>query len=123
MNPCVRWIARNSAMIGDPPLIFARGPARSAGHAMGKDDKGARAACQGPTAAAGSKSAFDKRTFPAIGCRRHQRPTDTSPDFVPIPDRWRLGLPEWNRYERSIESPYVPGRWWDPYNQNVLKGD
>jgi hypothetical protein len=51
------------------------------------------------------------------------RPIDTSPDFVPIPDRWRLGLPSWNRYERPIEAPYVPGRWWDPYNQNVLKGD
>jgi hypothetical protein len=50
-------------------------------------------------------------------------PTETSPDFVPILDRWRLGLPNWNRYERPIEAPYVPGRWWDPYNQNVLKGD
>ena len=57
---------------------------------------------------------------PSIG---HSKPTDTSPDFVPIPDRWRLGMPEWNRYQRSIESPYVPGHWWDPYNQNVLKGD
>jgi hypothetical protein len=53
----------------------------------------------------------------------HPSPIETSPDFVPIPDRWRLGLPDWNRYERPIEAPYVPGRWWDPYNQNVLKGD
>ena len=53
----------------------------------------------------------------------HPSPIETSPDFVPIPDRWRLGLPNWNRYERPIEAPYVPGRWWDPYNQNVLKGD
>ena len=53
----------------------------------------------------------------------HPRPIDTSPDFVPIPDRWRLGLPNWNRYERPLEAPYVRGRWWDPYNQNVLKGD
>jgi hypothetical protein len=51
------------------------------------------------------------------------RPVDTSPDFVPIQDRWRLGLPNWNRYERPLEAPYVSGRWWDPYNQNVLKGD
>jgi hypothetical protein len=58
---------------------------------------------------------------PSLG---HPRPTDTSPDFVPIPDRWRLGLPEWNRYERPIpDTPFKPGRWWDPYNQNVLKGD
>lgn len=50
-------------------------------------------------------------------------PVQTSPDFVPIPDRWRLGFPDWNRYERRLDTPYVRGRWWDPYNQNVLKGD
>ena len=54
----------------------------------------------------------------------HPRATETSPDFIPVPDRWRLGLPAWNRYERPIpDVPYKPGRWWDPYNQNVLKGD
>jgi len=43
---------------------------------------------------------------------------------VPIPDRWRLGLPDWNRYERPLaDTPFKPGRWWDPYNQNILKGD
>src|SRR6266850_1324255 len=58
---------------------------------------------------------------PSIG---HPRPTETSPDFVPIPDRWRLGLPDWNRYERPLaDTPFKPGRWWDPYNQNILKGD
>ena len=54
---------------------------------------------------------------------RRAVPTQTSPDFVPIPDRWRLGLPDWNRYERPLEAPFVRGRWWDPYNQNILKGD
>ena len=29
-------------------------------------------------------------------------------NFIPIRDRWRIGY---------------TGRWWDPYNQNVLKGD
>jgi hypothetical protein len=51
------------------------------------------------------------------------RPIDTSPDFVPIMDRWRIGLPNWNRYERPLEAPYVRGKWWDPYNQSVIKGD
>ena len=51
-------------------------------------------------------------------------PTQTSPDFVPILDRWRLGMPDWNRYERPIkDAPFERGRWWDPYNQSVLKGD
>ena len=51
------------------------------------------------------------------------RGTPPSADFVPIPDRWRLGLPDWRRYERNIEAPYVQGHWWDPYNQSVIKGD
>jgi hypothetical protein len=51
-------------------------------------------------------------------------PIQSSPDFVPIPDRWRLGLPDWNRYDRPVkDSPYEPGHWWDPYHQNILKGD
>ena len=33
-------------------------------------------------------------------------------DFIPIPDRWRL-----------IEAVGVNEKWWDPYNQNTLKGD
>jgi hypothetical protein len=73
-----------------------------------------------PAAPAPAESEPPGFVGPSLG---HPRPTDTSPDFVPIPDRWRLGLPHWNRYERPIEAPYVPGRWWDPYNQNVLKGD
>ncbi len=35
------------------------------------------------------------------------------PDFVPMPDRWRI-----------LESLNVLNeRWWDPYNQNTLKAD
>src|SRR5262249_37722021 len=45
------------------------------------------------------------------------------PDFISIPDRWRLGFPEWRRYDQDFEAPYVRGHWWDPYNLNVLKGD
>jgi hypothetical protein len=43
--------------------------------------------------------------------------------FVPVPDRWNLGLPEWERYGARGDQPYVSGHWWDPYNQNRLKGD
>jgi len=47
--------------------------------------------------------------------------------FVPMADRWRLGFPEWDRYGKGHplvdDYPYVEGRWWDPFNQNVLKGD
>ena len=47
--------------------------------------------------------------------------------FVPIEDRWRLGMPAWDRYGKEHppvdDYPGVLGRWWDPYNLNVLKGD
>ena len=48
-------------------------------------------------------------------------------DYVPIEDRWRIGFPEWDRYGRGHpledQYPYILGRWFDPYAQNVLKGD
>ena len=43
--------------------------------------------------------------------------------FVPVPDRWNLPMPDWDRYGIRGDYPYVAGRWWDPYNQNVVKGD
>lgn len=55
------------------------------------------------------------------------REQQTSSHFVPVEDRWRIGYPEWDRYGRghpkTDDYPYVKGHWWDPYNQNVLKGD
>ena len=48
-------------------------------------------------------------------------------DFVPIEDRWRLGTPGWDRYGQGhppgIDYPYQTGHWYNPYQQNVLKGD
>ena len=44
-----------------------------------------------------------------------------------VRDRWRIGFPEYNRYgdkgERGRDIPFKRGRWYDPYNQSVLKGD
>ena len=56
-------------------------------------------------------------------------PTEQQEDshFVPMPDRWRTGYPRVDRY--GLGYPYTvdyigtEGHWWDPYNQNVLKGD
>ena len=49
------------------------------------------------------------------------------PHFVPVEDRWRIGFPAWDRYDKGHppvnDYPYVEGHWWDPFNQNVLKGD
>lgn len=44
--------------------------------------------------------------------------------FMAMPDRWNVAMPEWNRYGRSGEYPYVrASHWWDPFNRNRLKGD
>jgi hypothetical protein len=52
----------------------------------------------------------------------------TAVDAIPMPDRWRIGFPAWDRAKqggqtRGVDMPYSLGRWWDPYNQNQLKGD
>ncbi len=44
--------------------------------------------------------------------------------FLETPDRWSLVLPDWNRYGRGGEYPYVrASHWWDPFNRNRIKGD
>jgi hypothetical protein len=51
----------------------------------------------------------------------------TSGDRREARDRWRIGFPEYDRYgdrgARGRDIPFTKGRWWDPYNQSVLKGD
>jgi hypothetical protein len=72
-----------------------------------------RAAREQPTGHAGPETvASEPQTDPA---RRETR------------DRWRIGFPEYDRYgdraARGRDIPFTRGRWWDPYNQSVLKGD
>ena len=44
--------------------------------------------------------------------------------FLATPDRWNIAMPEWDRYGRDGEFPYVrKSHWWDPFNRNRLKGD
>lgn len=55
------------------------------------------------------------------------RELQTTSQFVPVEDRWRLGVPDYDRYGKGhpAQDEYlgVEGSLWDPYNQNVLKGD
>ncbi|HEY8227983.1 MAG TPA: carboxypeptidase-like regulatory domain-containing protein [Pyrinomonadaceae bacterium] len=50
-----------------------------------------------------------------------------TPDRRQKPDRWRIIFPEYDRYgdrgARGRDIPFKKGRWWNPYNQSVLKGD
>src|SRR5262245_53741157 len=56
-----------------------------------------------------------------------QREVQADSHFIPVEDRWRTPFPEWDRADRGHPAmedyPYVQGRWWDSYNQHVLKGD
>jgi hypothetical protein len=46
------------------------------------------------------------------------------PTAEPVPTRWRIGFPSWQRYaDKTLDAPYAPSRWRDPFNLNVLKGD
>ena len=51
----------------------------------------------------------------------------TNSHFVPMEDRWRASFSEWDRYDKGFPTGddylFKKGHWWDPYNQNVLKGD
>jgi hypothetical protein len=56
-----------------------------------------------------------------------QSAPQTKPDRREVRDRWRIGFPEYDRYgdrgARGRDVPFKRGRWYDPYNQSVLKGD
>lgn len=62
-----------------------------------------------------------ERTLTPEGAAPALAPTDKV--FVPVPDRWNLSMPDWDRYGARGDYPYVSGHWWDPYNRNKWKGD
>lgn len=49
-------------------------------------------------------------------------PTDTQV-YSRDPDRWNVEMPDWDRYGRRGEFPYVQSHWYDPFNRNRIKGD
>jgi hypothetical protein len=74
-------------------------------------------------------NANDRQDKPAGYAGRESVPTasQTKPDRREVRDRWRIGFPEYDRYgdrgARGRDVPFKRGRWYDPYNQSVLKGD
>ncbi|HJU54304.1 MAG TPA: hypothetical protein VJ715_07030, partial [Pyrinomonadaceae bacterium] len=71
----------------------------------------------------------DKREEPTgyAGGESVDSAPQTEPDRREVRDRWRVGFPEYDRYgdrgARGRDIPFKKGRWYDPYNQSVLKGD
>ncbi|MCY7375309.1 MAG: carboxypeptidase-like regulatory domain-containing protein [Pyrinomonadaceae bacterium] len=53
--------------------------------------------------------------------------TQIDNDRREVRDRWRIGFPEYDRYGdrggRGRDIPFKRNRWFDPYNQSVIKGD
>ncbi len=52
---------------------------------------------------------------------------NTKPGAREFRDRWRIEFPEYDRYgdegARGRDIPFRRGRWYNPYEKNVLKGD
>ncbi len=42
--------------------------------------------------------------------------------FQAMPDRWDIQMPNYHRYA-TMEVPYILSHWYDPFNNNRLKGD
>jgi hypothetical protein len=82
-----------------------------------------------PKAEKPSPNAKDKEDRPTgyAGNKTVQSAPQTKPDRREVRDRWRIGFPEYDRYgdrgARGRDVPFKRGRWYDPYNQSVLKGD
>ncbi|MGE0711148.1 MAG: fibronectin type III domain-containing protein [Planctomycetota bacterium] len=105
-----RVVALNAKGEAASEPVRARTPTRGP-RAIG--NTGASRVHQGPTAVPDTEAA------------RPQRLRDR---FSPLPDRWRISFPEWNRYPEKLvdpeEAPYQgEGSALNPYTQNVLKGD
>jgi len=68
----------------------------------------------------------DKPTGHAGDTSVQSEPQQTA-DRRAVRDRWRIGFPEYDRYgdlgARGRDIPFKRARWYDPYNQSVLKGD
>ncbi len=73
----------------------------------------------------GSKSNEKPSGYP--GKKTTASRPQTATDRRETQDRWRVDFPEYDRYgnkgARGRDIPFKRGRWYDPYNQSVLKGD
>jgi hypothetical protein len=49
------------------------------------------------------------------------------PDRAEVRDRWRVNFPEYDRYgdkgARGRDIPFKRGKWYDPLQSELLKGD
>src|SRR5262249_26113674 len=69
----------------------------------------------------------ERKPLGAAGKESVPSAKQTQPDRREVRDRWRIGFPEYDRYgdkgARGRDIPFKKGHWYDPYNQNKIKGD
>ncbi len=106
-----------------PQVIDASGPAKPQVIDASQPDKPVKTAQNDAVPA--TQDSTDGRGIPGR-LRNYEKPVlQTNPgavtapppeafptDYIPVPDRWRI-----------VDALGVGGQWWDPYNQNVIKGD
>jgi hypothetical protein len=89
--------------------------------AMADDTTPPKAAQPAPheaaTPAAPASPAIAEPALKPFGYTPGARQLQQSGDFVPVPDRWRIGFP--SDYRQNVKSPNAL----NPYEQNFLKGD
>ena len=78
-------------------------------------------------APASSATPYPGMPNPASQEARAATPTEQLPpdsaNFLPNPDRWDISMPEWRRYDKQPDEPYVKSHWYDPFNRNRIKAD
>jgi hypothetical protein len=71
--------------------------------------------------------AANEKPSGASGRHTVESAPQTDPRIREMRDRWRVTFPEYDRYgdagARGRDVPFRRGRWYDPYDQNQLKGD
>lgn len=140
------WLNATVALAGPPPKSTPA-PGNS------PSENAAKSGTAAPATAPASRPAADATLAPeqqrylewrgptdplgAAGTSDFPRPTIVSRplEALPLPDRWRLGWPSWDRYNRQTpadpilmnssggDSPYTRGDPLNPYDRNILKGD
>ncbi|MBC7901711.1 MAG: carboxypeptidase regulatory-like domain-containing protein, partial [Saprospiraceae bacterium] len=64
---------------------------------------------------------------PTDAAKADEKTEIQEPDRRELRDRWRIEFPEYDRYgdkgARGRDIPFKRNRWYNPYDQNVIKGD
>jgi hypothetical protein len=69
----------------------------------------------------GSRMAQDLAPMPSFGGPEVVPPEDLN--FATEAYRWTVQIPDWQRYNKKGEFPFVKSHWYDPFNRNKIKGD